>query len=238
MRDPETAELLCPNNHPFGSKRPPLDHYYYEAYNRANVSLVDVGEDPIAAINEQGLRLTSGAQFEFDMIVFATGFDAATGALTAIDIRGTNDISLSEAWRDGANNLLGVAVAGFPNMFMLGGPGFPFGNFPPTTEFAVNWVADAIAHLRETGNDMMEAKPDAVSAWMGKLQAIIDATVLGQGEAVRTWYLGANVPGKAHVPLFYLGGAPAYCADLKDCADNAYREFAFSRLRSTAPAAV
>ena len=238
VHDRDTAELLAPKNHPLGSKRPPLGHYYYETYNRENVSLVDVSANPIEEVTETGLRLADGTTYEFDMLIFATGFDAATGALTAIDIRGSDGRSLAEVWAEGAQTHLGLAVTGFPNMFMLGGPGFPFGNFPPTTEFAVNWVTDAIEHLRANGHGVMEADPEAMDAWSRKLQEIVDATVLGQGEAVNTWFLGANIPGKAHVPLFYLGGIPGYCAELQDSADKGYTGFTFSRAVGTEPVLV
>jgi cyclohexanone monooxygenase len=236
VQDPQTAELLCPKNHPLGSKRPPLGHYYYETYNRSNVSLVDVSDNAIEAVTERGLRLADGTEHELDMIIFATGFDAGTGALTAIDIRGRDGRSLAEVWEPGAKTHLGVAISGFPNLFMLGGPGAPFGNFPPTTEFGIGWIADAIEYMHEHGIEVMEATPEAMDAWLNKLQAIIDATVLGQGEAVRTWFLGANVPGKAHVPLFYLGGAPAYCDELRDSAAHEYSGFVLSRT-ADAPAA-
>ncbi|MER5671905.1 flavin-containing monooxygenase [Pseudonocardia alni] len=235
VRDRDTAELLAPKNHPLGSKRPPLGHYYYETYNRANVSLVDVSTDPIEQITETGLRLADGSVHDVDVLIFATGFDAATGALTAIDIRGSEGRSLREVWADGARTHLGIAVTGFPNMFMLGGPGFPFGNFPPTTEVAVEWAADAIEHLRESGHDVMEADVEAMDAWSRTLQEIVDATVLGQGEAVNTWFLGANVPGKAHVPLFYLGGIPGYFAELQDSVDRGYSGFTFSRTVGNKP---
>ena len=172
------------------------------------------------------------------MLIFATGFDAATGALTAIDIRGSDGTSLADRWRDGARTHLGVAVSGFPNMFVLGGPGCPFGNFPPVTEYAVEWVADAIDHMRETGADVMEAEPAAMDEWGRKLQEIVDATVLGQGEAVHTWFLGANVPGKARVPLFYLGGVPGWCGELRQSADADYSGFTFSRTGGREPATV
>lgn len=229
VHDRRTAELLCPTTYPFGAKRPPLGHHYYETFNRENVSLVDVSGNPIDALTERGIRLGDGAEHEFDMIVFATGFDAGTGGFTAIDLRSGDGSSLEEVWRDGALTHLGIAVTGFPNMFMIGGPGFPFGNFPPTREFAVNWVADAIDHMRDTGADVMEADPAAMRKWVRHLQEIVDATVLGQGEAVGTWFLGANVPGKARVPVFYLGGVPGYLAELQGSADDEYSGFAFSR---------
>jgi cyclohexanone monooxygenase len=228
VRDPETAERLCPKNHPLGSKRPPLGHYYYETYNRETVSLVDVSGNPIESITESGVHLTDGSEYEFDVLIYATGFDAATGALTAIDIRGSDGQSLAESWRTGARTALSMAVSGFPNMFLIGGPGCPFGNNPPITEFSADWIGDAISHMKKSGADVMEATPEAMDEWAHKLQDIIDQTVLGQGEAVNTWFLGANIPGKAHVPLFYMGGVPNFVADLEAAAEQGYPGFTLS----------
>jgi cyclohexanone monooxygenase len=149
VRDPGTAEMLCPKNHPLGSKRPPLGHHYYETFNRKNVSLVDVSENSIEAVTENGPRLADGAAYEFDMIVLATGFDVATGSLTAIDVCGSDGRSIKEIWCDGPLTHLGVPVSGFPNLFMVGGPGFPFGNFPMAMDFQTAWIADLIDHARE-----------------------------------------------------------------------------------------
>jgi cation diffusion facilitator CzcD-associated flavoprotein CzcO len=231
VNNPETAALLCPTNHPFGTKRPPLGHYYYETYNHDNVSLVDVSGNPVDAVTERGVRLTDGSEHELDVLIFATGFDAASGSFTAIDIRGTDGRSLGEVWEDGAQAHLGIGVTGFPNMFIIGGPGLPFANFPPVLEKMSDWIGDAIMYLREHEIDAIEADQDAMDAWTQKLQAIIDATLLGQGEAVRTWFLGANIPGKAHFPLFYLGGLPAYSVDLDDCTAHGYSGFTLSGAR-------
>lgn len=229
VEDPETAELLCPKNHPIGSKRPPLGNYYYETYNRENVSLVDVSGDPIESITENGVRLTDGSEHELDVIIYATGFDAATGALTAIDIRGSDGRSLEDTWRPGARTALSVAVTGFPNLFLIGGPGSPFGNNPPITEFCATWIGDAITYLRDGGADFMDPTPEAMEEWTRKMQVIIDDSLMGQGEAAGTWFLGANIPGKPHTPLFYLGGAPAFRAELEEVAKQGYPGFTLSR---------
>ncbi|SDG04907.1 flavin-containing monooxygenase [Pseudonocardia oroxyli] len=223
--DPTTAELLCPKGYPVGGKRPPLGHHYYETFNRPNVSLVDVSGNPIESVTEAGIRLADGSEREFDMIVFATGFDAVTGGLTTIDIRSSAGVSLAEAWADGSETQLGIGVTGFPNMFMIGGPGSPIGNFPPAQDVAVPWIADAIEHLRATGADAMEADQSAMQAFGRHLRDMIDATVFGQGDELRSFLIGANVPGKPHVPLFHFGGFPAYCKELQDCADAGYVGF-------------
>jgi cation diffusion facilitator CzcD-associated flavoprotein CzcO len=209
VKDPKTAELLCPKDHPFGSKRPPLGHYYYETYNRDNVSLVDVRNNPIERVTATGLRLADGTEHALDVLIFATGFDAATGALTRIEVRGREGRTIRDVWADGAQTYLGVTVPGFPNLFLISGPQTPFANAPVVIEGCVEFIGSTIRHQRETGKLMEPAQP-AVAAWDKQLDELLAATVIGKGEAAHTWILGANVPGKARKTLFYFGGAGAY----------------------------
>jgi cyclohexanone monooxygenase len=210
VKDPKTAELLCPKDHPLGSKRPPLGHYYYETYNRDNVSLVDVGNNPIEQVTETGLRLRDGTEHELDILIFATGFDVATGALTRINVAGRDGKTIRDVWTDGPQTYLGVTVAGFPNLFMICGPQSPFANIPVVIEGIVDFIGQTIGHQRETGSGVIEPTQPAVNAWVKQVDELVGATVIGKGEAAHTWILGANVPGKARKVLFYFGGAGAY----------------------------
>jgi len=210
VKDPKTAELLCPKDHPIGSKRPPLGHYYYETYNRDNVSLVNVRGNPIKRVTPTGLLLEDGTEFGLDVIIFANGFDAATGALTRFEVRGRNGQTVKDAWTNGPQTYLGIAITGFPNLFMISGPQSPFANIPVVVEGAVEFIASTIQHQRKTGDTPIEAKRAATEAWGKQLDEILAATVVGKGEAAGTWIVGANVPGKARKVLFFFGGAGAY----------------------------
>jgi cation diffusion facilitator CzcD-associated flavoprotein CzcO len=224
VEDPKTAELLCPTTYPLAGKRPPLGHSYYETFNRPNVSLVDVIGDPIGAITPSGLR-TGTEQYELDVIVFATGFDAATGALMQIDVRGRDGESLGEKWAAGPKTHLGIGVPGFPNMFLVCGPQSPFANIPVVIDNMVRWIGRAIAHVRDQGIERFEAKPEAADAWSAHMNELLQGTVLAKGEEVRSWFLGANIPGKPHVVLFYFGGAGNYFDHCDAVADRGFEGF-------------
>jgi cation diffusion facilitator CzcD-associated flavoprotein CzcO len=210
VKDPATAGLLCPKDHPLGSKRPPLGHYYYETYNRDNVSLVDVRSNPIERVTATGLRLEDGTEHPSDVLIFATGFDAATGALTRIDVVGRDGKTIRDLWADGPQTYLGVTVAGFPNLFMICGPQAPFANIPVVIEGVVDFIGRTIQHHRESGGGVVEPTQPAVDAWVKQVDELVGATVIGKGEAAHTWILGANVPGKARKVLFYFGGAGTF----------------------------
>ncbi|MDL5158760.1 flavin-containing monooxygenase [Actinomycetospora termitidis] len=219
--DPATAETLTPRDHPFATKRPPIDTHYFETYNRPNVSLVDVKADPIAAITPGGVRLESGAEHPLDVLVFATGFDALTGPLLSFDIRGRDGRSLREAWRDGPHTHLGLGIAGFPDLFTITGPGSPsvLTNMPTAIEQHVDWIADLLERLRSTG-ETAEPTRDAEEDWAREVARAADATLLPQ--AASSWYLGANVPGKARVFLPYAGGYARYRRICCEEADGGY----------------
>ncbi|GAA4821866.1 NAD(P)/FAD-dependent oxidoreductase [Actinomycetospora corticicola] len=231
VHDPATAETLTPRDHPFATKRPPIDTHYFETYNRENVSLVDVKADPIAAITPDGVRLESGAEHPLDVLVFATGFDALTGPLLSFDIRGRDGVSLREAWREGPRTHLGLGVAGFPDLFTVTGPGSPsvLTNMPTAIEQHVDWIADLLERLRATG-EHAEPTPEAEATWASEVARAADATLLPQ--AASSWYLGANVPGKARVFLPYAGGYARYRATCDDEAAAGYPGFGLAENRT------
>jgi cation diffusion facilitator CzcD-associated flavoprotein CzcO len=208
VKDPETAELLCPTDHPYGAKRPPIDTDYYVTFNRDNVSLVDIRSAPIEAITPTGLR-TKDREYQLDVLVFATGFDAMTGSLLRIDIRGAGGLRLADAWAEGPRTYLGLQVAGFPNLFTITGPGSPsvLVNMPVAIEQHVDWIADCIERMREQGRTRIEATKDAQDAWVQHVAEVADATLMGRANS---WYVGANIPGKARVVMPYTGGQPMY----------------------------
>jgi cation diffusion facilitator CzcD-associated flavoprotein CzcO len=224
VEDPTTAEALTPRDHPFAAKRPPIDTGYFEAYNRENVTLVDVRADPIERITTAGVRLASGAEHALDVLVFATGFDALTGPLLGIDIRGRDGVALRDVWADGPRTHLGLGVAGFPDLFTITGPGSPsvLTNMPIAIEQHVDWIADLLVRLRETG-ESAEPTPEAEDAWAARVAEAADATLLPQASS--SWYLGANVPGKPRVFLPFAGGMNHYRARCDDEAAAGYPGF-------------
>ena len=226
VKDPATAAKLSDFDHPYASKRPPIDSDYFETFNRSNVQLVDVRADPIEQITPSGIR-TRDAEYPLDIIVFATGFDGMTGSLLRMDLRGRDGRSLKEVWAAGPRSYLGLQVAGFPNLFTVTGPGSPsvLCNMPVPIEQHVEWITDCIAHLREHGLTRIEPTNEAVDAWVAQVNAAADATLLPQ--AKHSWYLGANVPGKPRVFMPYAGGMAHY---RKICADVAATNYAGFRL--------
>ena len=183
VTDPDTAELLCPKGYPYGAKRPPIDTEYYETFNRDNVSLVDIRETPIEAITATGLR-TTVAEYEFDAIVFATGFDAMTGSLLRMDVRGTGGLRLADAWANGPRTLLGLQIAGFPNLFTITGPGSPsvLMNMPVAIEYHVDWIADCIDYMREHGWSRIEATEAAQDDWVEHVAEVGQHSLFGQAK--------------------------------------------------------
>ncbi|MCW2957509.1 MAG: Phenylacetone monooxygenase [Solirubrobacterales bacterium] len=226
VKDPDTAALLSPTTHPIGGKRPPLGNMYYETFNRSNVKLVSVREDPIREITPRGLR-TGNAEYEFDVLVFATGFDAITGPLSKIDVRGVGGRTIADEWSDGASVLLGVSSPGFPNLFSILGPQAPFASHPPVIETQVELVGQLLKRAQETGAERVEANEDATRAWSELCDTILDATLLPQGMGDRPWFLGANIPGKRPSTLCYLGGMAGYRAAIAQEAEAGYPGYAF-----------
>jgi cyclohexanone monooxygenase len=225
VADPATALALCPTTHPIGAKRICVDTAYYETYNRDNVTLVDLRADPLERVTRRGIRTRGGAEYDLDVIVFATGFDAITGALLAVDIRGRDGLALREKWAEGPRAYLGVAIAGFPNLFVVTGPGSPsvLSNMVVSIEQHIEWIADCITHLRERGLETIEARPAAESRWVEHVADVAAATLFPEASS---WYMGANIPGKPRVFMPYLGGVAAYRGHCDRVAGNGYEGFA------------
>src|SRR5689334_11896696 len=225
VKDPQTAADLCPT-YPVGTKRPCLDTSYFETYNRDTVHLVNLRRTPLVEVTERGIR-TSDREFEFDAIVYATGFDAMTGALTRVDIRGKDGVSLKDEWQAGPRTYLGIASAGFPNLFMITGPGSPsvLTNMMMSIEQHVDWVTDAIVHLNEAGLNAIEPTRQAQDAWVDHVNEIASYTLFPKANS---WYMGANVPGKTRVFMPYAGGLDVYRVKCADVAANDYEGFTLS----------
>lgn len=228
VRDPEVARKLMPTYY-YGTKRPTLNTNYYETYNRENVTLVDLREEPIEEMTAKGLR-TRKNEYELDILVFATGFDAMTGPLFKIDIRGRNGMSLKEKWAEGAQirTYLGIATSGFPNMFMITGPESPsvLTNVPVSIEQHVEWIGDCIEYLRKHGIETIEAKEEAEEAWSKHCRDVANATLFPKTES---WYTGANIPGKPRGFPIYLGGVGPYGQKINEIASKGYEGFALTK---------
>ncbi|MFN8185672.1 MAG: NAD(P)/FAD-dependent oxidoreductase [Gaiellales bacterium] len=235
VHDPEVAELLCPYGYPFATKRMCIDTAYYEAYNRDNVRLVSVKQTPIEEITETGLRV-GDEEHSFDMLVIASGFDAMTGALMAVDIRGRSGLSLREKWADGPQSYLGLTVAGFPNLFTITGPGSPsvLSNMIVSIEQHVDFVADCLVAMRERGLVCVEPTEEAERAWVDHVREIGEETLY---PLAASWYMGANVPGKPRVLLPYVAGVGEYRRECEGIVERGYEGFSFrSRATAEAPA--
>ena len=225
VHDPSVAALLSPHEI-IGCKRLCVDTGYYETYNRPNVTLVDVSDEPIERLTPGGLR-AKGVDYEFDSIVFATGFDAMTGALLAIDIRGRGGMTLASKWEEGPRTYLGLAMAGFPNLFTITGPGSPsvLTNMLPSIEQHVEWVADCIGYLRENDIGRIEARTEAEDAWVAHNAEVATHSLRS---VCNSWYVGANVPGKPRIFMPYIGGFPVYVDKCDDVAAKGYEGFELS----------
>ena len=223
VNDPVTAELLCPRDYPFATKRLCVDTGYFETFNRDNVSLIDVKSAPIEEITEQGL-LTGGKEYKFDCLVFATGFDAMTGALSNIDICGRGGKALREKWLDGPRTYLGIQIAGFPNLFTITGPGSPsvLSNMIVSIEQHVDWISDCLTYLHEHELQSIEATVQAEDQWVDHVNQVADLTLY---PLANSWYLGANIPGKPRVFMPYIGGVGNYAVKCQEVAANGYEGF-------------
>ena len=225
VRDPALAATLSPHNI-IGCKRLCVDTGYYATYNRDNVTLVDVSDSPIEAITERGVK-AAGRAYEFDALILATGFDAMTGALLKVDIRGRAGLALRDKWRDGPRAYLGLAMAGFPNLFTITGPGSPsvLSNMIPSIEQHVEWIAECVEYMRARGVARIEATGEAEDAWVAHVNDVADASLRA---TCGSWYVGANVPGKPRVFMPYIGGVPVYGQKCKAVAANGYEGFTLS----------
>jgi cation diffusion facilitator CzcD-associated flavoprotein CzcO len=207
VTDPETAELLCPQDYALAHKRPPLGHYYYETFNRPNVKLADASKDPIT-VTKNGLRV-GDETYEVDAVITATGYDAITGTIDQIAISGRGGAKLMDKWTDGPRTHVGMMVDEFPNMFMIAGPQTPFANIPVVSEVCAEWVGDVLREMDQRGANRVEAKPEAVDKFTALNEAVIDATVLRDG-GKHSWYLGTNIPGKPAKAVMWLGGVGGF----------------------------
>ncbi len=227
VKDPVLAEKLIPKGYAYGTKRQPLDTNYYETFNKDNVLLIDASSDgPIEEITEKGVR-AGGKEYAFDIIVFATGFDAMTGPLKALNLKGRGGHTLDKDWSDGPHSYLGLSVAGFPNLFTITGPQSPsvLSNMPVSIEQHVEWVSDCIDSMRKSGKTLIEATPEAQDQWVAHVNEIVNMTLM---VGANSWYMSANIPGKPKAFLPYLGmeGVGGYRKKCDEVAAKGYEGFA------------
>jgi len=223
VKDPKVAELLCPSGYAIGTKRLPIDTNYFDTYNRPNVTLVNVRAAPVEEILPNGLRTTE-ATYELDTIVFATGYDAMTGSLLAIDIRGSQGRALREKWSAGPRTYLGLQTAGFPNLFMVTGPGSPsvLSNMITSIEQHIEWISDCMDTLRKKGIARIEADLKAEDAWVEHVNEAGNKTLY---PTANSWYMGANIPGKPRVFMPYIGGVGNYRKKCDEVVEKGYEGF-------------
>ncbi|MGY3622910.1 flavin-containing monooxygenase [Bradyrhizobium sp. USDA 10063] len=226
VKDPETAKLLQPNSHPIGSKRICVDTDYFATFNRPNVTLVDIKSNPIVEITEHAVRTTAG-KHELDALVLATGFDAMTGSVAKIDIRGRDGLTLNAKWAEGPRTYLGLMSAGFPNLFIITGPGSPsvLSNMIVSIEQHVDWISDCLDYMRERELDTMEASREAEDKWVAHVNEVAHTTLYPQANS---WYMGANIPGKPRIFMPYIGGVGAYRQICDEVAAKDYDGFAMT----------
>jgi cation diffusion facilitator CzcD-associated flavoprotein CzcO len=227
VKDPAVAEKLIPKNHGFGTRRVPLESGYFEVYNQPNVKLVDINETPIERITPTGIK-TSDAEYEFDIIIYATGFDAVTGSYDRIDIRGVDGVSLKERWKDGPKTYLGILIDGFPNMLMVMGPHAGLGNFPRAAEYSADWVTGLIRFARDRGLTRIEATPAGAAAWTEHVIASGEGLLANE---IDSWMTGINrnIDGKnVRRIMRYSGGHPAFREHCEAATASGYRELALA----------
>jgi cyclohexanone monooxygenase len=226
VKDPETARALCPTTYPIGSRRVCVDTDYYTTFNRDNVHLVDLVATPLQAVTSKGVR-TSEGEIPLDILILATGFDAMTGPMLAMDIKGRGGRSLRDAWADGPRTYLGLMVTGFPNMFVITGPGSPsvLGNVIISIEQHVEWLDRLIAYMEDESIGTVEASPSAQDDWVAHVNMLADRTLFANANS---WYTGANIPGKPRVFLPYVGGMGNYRRKCEEVAEAGYAGFVFS----------
>jgi cation diffusion facilitator CzcD-associated flavoprotein CzcO len=225
IKDPDVAEMLAPTEpiHPYGTKRPSLEQNFFDIFNQSNVSLVDLRKTPIERVTRGGIKTADG-EHDLDVLVLATGFDAVTGGLTSIDIRGTQGETLREKWAKGVRAHLGMAAAGFPNLLFVYGPHSPnaFANGPTCAELQGDWIAGLLNHVRQRDWKRFEATAPAEEEWRAQVRALADATLFPRADS---WYLGANIPGKPREMLSFAGGLSTYMAKCNESAERGYEGF-------------
>jgi cyclohexanone monooxygenase len=235
VKDPAVAKLLQPTTYPIGTKRICLDIDYFETFNRDNVTLVDIRNTPIEELTPNGL-ITGGKEYEFDAIVFATGFDAMTGSFAKVDIRGRGGLTLKDKWAEGPKTYLGLMVTGFPNLFFITGPGSPsvLSNMIVSIEQHVDWITDCLSHMRRKGIGTIEATQKAEDDWVAHVNEVAYKTLY---PTANSWYMGANIPGKPRVFMPYIGGVQIYRQICNDVVAKNYRGFAMTPAKQAATAA-
>lgn len=233
VKDPAKADVLCEFNHPVGTKRPPIDTDYLEAFNKDNVSIVSIRQNPIREATEDGLTMENGDHYEFDALVFATGFDTVTGTLLKLNLRGRNGQTLDDKWKDGPQTYLGLASSGFPNLFMITGPQSPaiLVNFPTCIEKHVDWITDLLNHMRKVGATEFEVTAEAEVAWVKQVADDVDGTLM---TTVDSWYMNSNIPGKPKVFTAYYAGWPSYAEIIDDVVEQGYEGFQFDLKKAEA----
>ena len=231
VRNPETAERLIPKDHLYAEKRPPFVTAYYEAYNDPKVSLVDLKQTPIVRITEGGIETTDGAR-RFDIIVWATGFDFGTGALTRLGVRGRHGLALEEYWADGPKTFLGIQTSGFPNFFFPGGPHAAAGNNPRYNGDQVDFIIDTLVYLRARGYDTIEVDPAAEERWT----TMVDSGAGSSPFSEASYFFGTNIPGKPRKYLLNSGGRPKLLTEIRRVKENGYEAFLLSRSSHPTPA--
>jgi len=231
VEDPRVADALKPRDFPFATKRLPLDTNYYETFNRPNVTLVDLRRTPIVEVTRDAIRTTESVH-AVDIMVYATGFDALTGPLLAMDVRGRDGRSLAETWAEGPRTYLGLGIPGFPNLFTITGPGSPsvLSNMPTAIEQHVEWIAHCLERLAHDRVDIIEATEEAAASWTDHVQQVASRTLYTKAAS---WYMGANIPGKPRVFLPYVGGLGVYGEKCAEVAARGYEGFALASVQLT-----
>ena len=227
VKDQAVAEKLIPKNHGFGTRRVPLETHYYEVYNQPNVKLIDINETPIERITPTGIKTVDG-EYEFDLIIYATGFDAITGSFDRIDIRGVDGCRLKDKWKDGPQTFLGILIEGFPNLLMVMGPHAGLGNFPRAAEYSVEWVTGLVRHACDHGLSRIEATPAGVAHWTEHVKSLGEGLLMNE---IDSWMTGVNrnVEGKQTRKIMrYSGGHPAFREHCDRVAADGYRQLALA----------
>ena len=226
VKDPDTAQALCPDEFPIATKRACLDSGYYQCFNQPHVQLVDLKKDPIQKITDKGIQ-TVDEERDFDVIIYATGFDAMTGAILGMDIKGVGGLSLQNKWSEGPKSYLGLGISGFPNLFLITGPGSPsvMSNMIVSIEQHVDWIADCITHMQKQGLKTIEPEGTAEQEWVDHVNDVADATLFPLADS---WYVGANIPGKPRVFMPYIGGCGVYREKCDSVAEKNYEGFLLS----------
>ena len=226
--DPEVAEILTPKGYPLFAKRPPLDHGFYEAFNRDNVHLVDIKDrEPISHFTENGIK-TNINEYEFDIIILATGFQAYTGALEAFDIIGQSGESIREKWETESKSIMGVCISDFPNLFTITGPQAPFANLPTSIEQNCLWITDFINKMEKEGHKLCYPLLEAEEEWSAHVKEVHEQTLMNVGDEVNSWMMGANIENRNSRVLIYFGGAGVYYDRLRESVNNDFPELSFS----------